>query len=291
MFAVFSSVPLIQRIRKPVFKQKVCDCPLTGGQDGFMITCKNRHHFVAADPHGVFNLDWIDGDFLARCLSATPKHQGRRKGPGLTGQIVHMAHAHARFLKHLTAHGSLQRLARFDKASQKGVHPVRPPRRASHQHRIAMSDQHDDNRISARKVVRVTGGTGALPTAMRHVRRSPAFGTKTVALMPAKDRLGRGRQFRIAGRQPGHHPAQFCKDFDGFKRRMMLFRRIDKGTDQGRVQIVRLPRRQVMGKAWCALLAPQKDRGNACILERRVVHRHLHHMGGPRAGNQDLAPP
>ena len=124
-------------------------------------------------------------------------HQLRWKRPGLAGDIGYVAHLHPDFLEAFARHGFLDRFARFDKAGQGRIHPRRKARLAPHQQVSLVLDQHDRDRIGARKVLGFASVAIALPPALGDPGCTAAAGAKAVPGVPANQaaRAAIKRQF------------------------------------------------------------------------------------------------
>ena len=199
-------------------------------------------------------------------LSASPRqaqHQRGRKRPGLAGQVRHRPYHDPRLLAHLSRPDrGFHRLARLDKA-RKAVR-TSPPASAGDRpsrNRIAMSDQHDDDRVRAREMPRPAGPAGALPAPFRHPPTSPRTARrtrgwpcqpKTALAVAASSRIDR-RQWVITARNSANRASP-----PGL--RMALLRRVEKPAQRALVQRLGLPFADLDGEERSLRPPPEEHR-------------------------------
>ena len=82
------------------------------------------------------------------------------------------------------------RLAGFEKAGEARIHALGKARLAAEQAVLAIDREHDDDRIGARKMLRLAGVALAPPARRGDARRRAAIGAMAVAGVPMEDRLG-----------------------------------------------------------------------------------------------------
>src|SRR5918997_6153534 len=113
--------------------------------------------FVAREPAPVLKFVAVEGDLPGEGLADAAHHEIGRKGPGLRGDIAHRADAYAGFLEGFAAHRVLDRLARLDEAGEARIHAGGETGLPAEEAALAAGDEHDGDRIGARKVLRAAG--------------------------------------------------------------------------------------------------------------------------------------
>ena len=196
----------------------MCDGVGRRGQERALPARQHRTHILARNPDRVFQLVAVDRERVVLCLADAGDHQLAGEGPGLAGDVADRADAHASLLHHLAPYRLFDRLARFQKARQRGVAAGRKGGLAAEQHAIVMLRQHDDDGVDAREMLGGTGGAGAAPARPEGRGRRAAIGAEAVARMPVEHGARRapdrrrvgphpvdrgGQRARAAGRTPG----------------------------------------------------------------------------------------
>ena len=170
-----------------------------------MAPLQHGRRLVAREPARVFEFDAIDMQFARRRLGDAADHQRGRERPGLRGEIGDLAAADSRLLEDFAAHRILDRLARFEKAGEARIHRLGEARLAPEQAIVAIDRQHDDDRIGARKMLRLADVAFAPPARRRDARHRAAIGAMAVAHMPIHQRLGLAEHADQIGRQQALH--------------------------------------------------------------------------------------
>ena len=154
-----------------------------------------------------------------------------------------------------------------------------------------MGNQHDHNRIGARKMRRAARGAVALPACVIHHGFKAAAGAVAVVFVPRQNGLAGRGEFGVTRAEPCHHSAHFDESIVGRQHRVALFALIDERPQLARVEVIGHPRRQVIGKTRGPLFAPQQNRSRAGIRQNGVIQRQTHNRRGARGVDQDLTPP
>src|SRR5260370_31268068 len=122
-------------------------------------------------------------------LRETSNHQRGGKWPGLGRIVSYLAYFHGGLLHQLPPHRFLDRFARLHETCQRGEHWARKPLVASHETRVAMGRQHDDDRIDARKMLGVAFAAQPPVASIHNPGRRAAVRAEAVPLMPVDQRL------------------------------------------------------------------------------------------------------
>ena len=149
-------------------------------------------------------------DIARRGASDETDHQRCRKRPWLRGVIFAILDNHAGFLEYLATDCILQRLARFDKTSQRRVAAFRPTSLAAEQAGVIVGDDHDHGGIGARKLISATFRIGAMAamTGGNEQQHGAANRAMPRACLPMRESTGVGEQAGVERRQLAASAAQ-----------------------------------------------------------------------------------
>src|SRR4051794_30589070 len=210
----------------------------------------HRAHLVAREPAAGLELVAIEGDLLAQRLAEAADHQRGREGPGLRGEVAHLADRHARLLLGLAANRVLDRLAGLDEAGEARIGVRHEAGLAAEKAALAAVHQHDGDGVRARKVLRLAGGAIAAKAGAGEDGRRAAVRAEAVARMPEQQRLGLRQNAELVRRHEALHRDR--AQVDGAKGGVLL-----EGVDRRRVE-QRREHRPSVERAEERLLVPRR---------------------------------
>ena len=176
--------------------------PRRAGRRSGSLAGERRQHPLAADPAGILELGRVADDRARERLAAAADHQAGGEGPGLAGEIVDLADrrrpASSKTSRRTAA--SINSPGSMKPASSEYI-PGGQAGGAAEQDRVAVQDQHDDDRVGAREVLGAAGRAGAAPAGVGDRGGGAAAGAEAVGRVPAEDALGRRGGAGVLGRR------------------------------------------------------------------------------------------
>src|SRR5260370_4875748 len=117
-------------------------------------------------------------------LRETSNHQRGGKWPGLGRVVSHLAYFNGGLLHQFPPDRFLDRFAWLHETRQRREHRARKPLVASHETRVAMGRQHDDDRIDARKMLGVAFAAQPPVATLPNPARPPPLPPQALPLLP-----------------------------------------------------------------------------------------------------------
>src|SRR5690606_35902328 len=172
-----------------------------------VLTLQHQPDVVARKPARVDDLVGIDRNVGRLGDPNAADHQRVRERPRLGRVEADLADLDVGLLLRPPPDRTLDVLAGFDEARERGPHLLREARFMTQQTAVVwrIDDQHDHDRIGAREVLLSAGPTLAPPATIFDQRGAAAVSTTARVLVPAGQRLGEPEQRQLLRRQHTLH--------------------------------------------------------------------------------------